>query len=214
LVVINLAEPLEAANLDYWLNSIKKGAPNSPIIVIGTHQEKVTKAVSGNFAESVMSQFGSLVKAVVTVSSIKDLGFDRLSEAIEIAVQDHCLVGELVSARFSTLEKLVKSESNAPLITWVEFEGLCKRVSIPPSEAESALYVLQRNGSGPFRLTEPPELAGWVCTNPSWLVDMVAKYVKFLLCGFFSFSTSFVAQTSTFPFSDFRVAKTCALMVS
>jgi len=179
LLLWNMEVSFEDARLEYWLQTVSRRAPRCPIILVGTHSDLISKSslvssIANSAYERFFARFPGNIRSVVSVSWTKSLGFDRLWRAIESSLQCETWLGECFPTRYLQLEESLRVESekkNPPVITLQEFNSLCARVLITPSEFDPALALMNKLGA---LLALPGDSTSFVL-DVRWIIRLLSS---------------------------------------
>eukprot|EP01132_Coremiostelium_polycephalum_P008525 gene8525-10480_t len=185
IVVWNTCLEEEASRVEFWLQSISTRAPNSPIIIVGTHIDDLeggknsAKILKKRMEDKYMPLFPN-IKVIKLVSCTSGKGVTSLRENIEEIACNQPNMGELLPSSYILLENLVKEERRnraIPTIPWSDFIKLGKMCTID-DEAElirAAVFLTQLGSLVYF----PKEigLKKIVILDPQWITLMLASII-------------------------------------
>jgi GTPase SAR1 family protein len=133
LLVFSLQRVHEAVEkLSYWLQLIRTKAPNSSVILVGTHSDKkplMESSLLEYVSKKVKSHHFSNVKKILAVSNKSYKGIDTLQLAIHELAKEERSMGEKVPAKFLALEDSLHTLSTTlrpPIISWTSFKEIGK----------------------------------------------------------------------------------------
>jgi small GTP-binding protein len=194
LLVWNLELTDGESRVLYWLQSIFQKAPNSPVILVGTHAEAGLKQctwIVNTAFRKYQTEFPNLFGSVA-VSCVKgQIGFDKLWQTIESALQQQEWLGDFIPTRYFKLEKLLKDESikrTPPVLTQLELTDICGTLSLAGKHLDYAKAVMERFGAL-FHLSDDKHLSDIVVIDLSWLINMISRLLSlssFFLLNWFS----------------------------
>jgi len=82
----------ELSKIDFWIQSIRHKAPNSPIVLVGTHADEISKQTVNHVLTTLQFKYQTIYSNVVTAVSVScvkgGFGIEKLWQAIETAIQD------------------------------------------------------------------------------------------------------------------------------
>jgi len=136
VVVCNVTVPLEQTRVMQWIKMIRFYAPNSSIVVVGTHLDTVKqsrrKEASGFFTEELMqSRYAKYIKGIFAVSTVKELGCRELLQGIQDQVATYDFLKNPLSKEILELEEIFSkekekrvAEGSVPVLQWNEVLAL------------------------------------------------------------------------------------------
>ncbi|XP_060069823.1 uncharacterized protein LOC132549872, partial [Ylistrum balloti] len=176
LLLWNIRLGYEHAGLDFWLNSVVCHAPKAPIIIVGTHCDKVEKS---KIPQDELKRKYPQIADFFFVSSYTGEGIAALKEFLVNLTLQQKYMGERIPEAWLTLEERViqkRNEEKLDLIKWKEVEEIASMCGIVDGqELVQAVQFLHDLGSLQFFNTE--FLRGHVVIYPQWIVDVMACIV-------------------------------------
>ncbi|KAK6965188.1 leucine-rich repeat serine/threonine-protein kinase 1 [Biomphalaria glabrata] len=174
LLLWNIRLGFEHAGLDFWLSSIACHAPKAPILVVGTHCDKVKKGKLP--IEELRRRFPQIV-GFHFVSSYSGEGISELQDNIIKSALAQTYMGEKIPEAWLTLERQIdKLRENKALLKFHEVEDVGNTVGILDNvELVQAVQFLHDLGSVQFFNT--PFLKSHVVIVSQWIVDVMACIV-------------------------------------
>lgn len=151
LIVYKLTKEDYDSKISYWLNFIKSKAPNSPIILVGTHLDslltssgskksrlsEITETTTNKFKETYKKKFKQLQHPVRPVSTHTLKGMEELIKHIQDVAMEQPFTKTLPPERWFALDHLltIKRESftkeqRPPVLTWEEYLGYAKAAGV------------------------------------------------------------------------------------
>ncbi|KAL5014229.1 hypothetical protein ScPMuIL_008499 [Solemya velum] len=175
LLLWNVRLGYDHAGLDFWLNSIACHAPKSPILVVGTHVDKVAKS---KIPTEELQRCYPQIAAFHYVSSYSGTGIDALKGSLLHITLQEKYMGERIPEAWLTLEKTILSyhdnvhDKNRELMPWKQLEKIANACGIfENTELIQAVQFLHDLGSVQFFNTD--FLRSYVVISPQWIVDVM-----------------------------------------
>ncbi|KAK3609671.1 hypothetical protein CHS0354_035956 [Potamilus streckersoni] len=176
LLLWNIRLGYEHAGLDFWLSSIACHAPKAPILVVGTHCDKVEKTKLPQ--ESLQSRFPQIA-GFHYVSSYSGEGIQNLKEQLVKITLAQEYMGEQIPQAWLTFEKRLVGEhesKDTSLLPFKTVESIASACGIFESnELIQAIQFLHDLGSVQFFNTD--FLRNQVVIYPQWIVNVMACIV-------------------------------------
>ncbi|KAL3862611.1 hypothetical protein ACJMK2_008567, partial [Sinanodonta woodiana] len=176
LLLWNIRLGYEHAGLDFWLSSIACHAPKAPILVVGTHCDKVEKTKLPQ--EGLQSRFPQIA-GFYYVSSYSGEGIQNLKEQLVKITLAQEYMGEQIPQAWLSFEKwLVEEHKNngTSLLPFKTVESIASACGIFESnELIQAIQFLHDLGSVQFFNTD--FLRDQVVIYPQWIVNVMACIV-------------------------------------
>ncbi|XP_033763307.1 uncharacterized protein LOC117344606 [Pecten maximus] len=176
LLLWNIRLGYEHAGLDFWLNSVVCHAPKAPIIIVGTHCDKVEKS---KIPQDELKRKYPQIAHFFFVSSYTGEGIHDLKDFLVNLTLQQKYMGERIPEAWLTLEQRViqkRKEEQLDLIKWKGVEDIASACGIVDGqELVQAVQFLHDLGSLQFFNTE--FLRGHVVIYPQWIVDVMACIV-------------------------------------
>ncbi|XP_021339283.1 uncharacterized protein LOC110440494 isoform X2 [Mizuhopecten yessoensis] len=176
LLLWNIRLGFEHAGLDFWLNSVVCHAPKAPIIIVGTHCDKVEKS---KIPQDELKRKYPQIAGFFFVSSFTGEGIQDLKTFLVNLTLQQKYMGERIPEAWLTLEQRViqkRKEEKIDLMKWKGVEDVASHCGIVDGqELVQAVHFLHDLGSLQFFNTE--FLRGYVVIYPQWIVDVMACIV-------------------------------------
>ncbi|KAL4233400.1 hypothetical protein ACF0H5_008081 [Mactra antiquata] len=176
LLLWNVRQGYEHAGLDFWLSSIACHAPKAPILVVGTHIDKVEKYRLPE--DNLKARYPQIV-AFHYVSSYTGSGVQELSKTIIENTLSQKYMGEKIPEAWLTLEKKLiayRQEKNVDILPFKTLEGVSASCGIfDKAELVQAIQFLHDLGAVQFFDTD--FLRRMIVIYPQWIVDVMACLV-------------------------------------
>ncbi|RUS71045.1 hypothetical protein EGW08_021191, partial [Elysia chlorotica] len=174
LLLWNIRLGFEHAGLDFWLSSVACHAPKAPILVVGTHCDKVEKGKLP--MEELKRRFPQIV-SFHFVSSYSGEGIDGLKHQLVESALAQFMYPLFQGLRWLSLEKhLDRLRKEESLLPWKKIKEEAASAGIFEStELVQAVQFLHDLGSLQFFNT--PFLRSHVVIVPQWIVDVMACIV-------------------------------------
>ncbi|KAH9490076.1 hypothetical protein Btru_035167 [Bulinus truncatus] len=171
LLLWNIRLGYEHAGLDFWLSSIKCHAPKAPILIVGTHCDKVK--INKIPEEALRKKFPQIV-GFHLVSSYSGEGINELRESLINTALEQTYMGESIPEAWLSLEnQLIKLRSEKALLNFNEAGDAANRAGIfDKTELLQAVQFLHDLGSVQFFNT--PFLKSHVVILSQWIIDVMA----------------------------------------
>ncbi|GFN74887.1 leucine-rich repeat serine/threonine-protein kinase 1, partial [Plakobranchus ocellatus] len=174
LLLWNIRLGFEHAGLDFWLSSVACHAPKAPILVVGTHCDKVEKGKLP--MEELKRRFPQIV-GFHFVSSYSGEGIPQLTVQLVESALSQKYMGEKIPEAWLSLEKHLDSmRRQEALLPYSKIEDEAGSAGIFDStELVQAVQFLHDLGSLQFFNTT--FLRSHVVIVPQWIVDVMACIV-------------------------------------
>ncbi|XP_025083170.1 uncharacterized protein LOC112557488 isoform X2 [Pomacea canaliculata] len=176
LLLWNVRLGYEHAGLDFWLSSIACHAPKAPVLVVGTHCDKVEKSV---IPSAELKQKFPQITGFHFVSSYTGDGLPKLREDLIAVTLTQKYMGEMIPEAWLNLETALmnlRTMQGKKLLPWTEVEKQANGCGIFDAvEITQAVQFLHDLGSVQFFNTE--FLRSNVVIDPQWIVDVMACVV-------------------------------------
>ncbi|KAH3741006.1 hypothetical protein DPMN_047724, partial [Dreissena polymorpha] len=176
LLLWNVRQGYEHAGLDFWLSSIACHAPKAPIIVVGTHIDKVEKF---RLPEDALRGRYPQISSFEYVSSYSGDGVESLRTIILKLTLQQKYMGEKIPVAWLTLEKKLiahRAEKKQDILPFKTLESLGASCGIfDRTEFIQAIQFLHDLGAVQFFDTD--FLRSMVVIYPQWIVDVMACLV-------------------------------------
>jgi leucine-rich repeat kinase 1 len=192
--------------IDYlrpWLLNIQARAPHSPVLIVGTHLDKLhfnrAQDLKQKYKEMIKSLYGKAgfpnLSAIMFVASTTQEGIKELQERIHhaaISAIDHDtrdpIIGMQVPASYINLQRLIAEEVRScqekgipPVLSQKEFAALADRMPdsdiSDPEELSLAAQFLHDNGVLLHYNDHLRGLNNLYFIDPVWLADLLAEVV-------------------------------------
>ena len=204
LLVWNVTEEdAGIAGLKPWLNNISMRAPDSSVIVVGTHLDKVSKEdrQSGKIdnlllkVEELTNQYHNLNVTKITVIGLKGHmeNVNKLKDyiynaAAEYKVNKQCVMGQKIPSSYhtlddklSTIHHLVKEGKHEPIMHTAEFVKMVKDLNLVDIQDDDELLTVTRFlhevGSLLHYEDHKHNLDDLYFVDPRWLCDLMSMVV-------------------------------------
>lgn len=192
--------------IDYlrpWLLNIQARAPHSPVLIVGTHLDRIPASKTREFKEKYKERIRKLydkpgyprIHNIIMVSCINKEGISELQERIHHAAVhaiDHDtrepIIGMQVPASYVSLQKLIAEKVEAcaereipPVLNQKEFAALADKIPesdiLDPEELSLAAQFLHDNGILLHYNDHLRGLNNLYFIDPVWLADMLSEVV-------------------------------------
>ncbi|GBG31958.1 Ras-related C3 botulinum toxin substrate 1 [Hondaea fermentalgiana] len=194
LVVFDMRElaalssrPKALANLRFWLNSIKLHAPEAPILIVGTHFDKVHAGVfqaegfiqealplAESYPQVVRSGPGRYIHAIDNMSASPDRAEALRTAIAGIAVTQDYVLQQVPLAWLKVHEDLL--HMNEPYIFYDQVVEIATAYGRSRRDADAMLAYF--NGLGVVvHLTSSETLSRVVVVDPQWLLDKLSRVI-------------------------------------
>ncbi|XP_059152537.1 uncharacterized protein LOC131938499 [Physella acuta] len=175
LLLWNIRLGYEHAGLDFWLSSIACHAPKAPILIVGTHSDKVQK---GKLPKEELKRRFPQIVGFYFVSSFSGEGIQELKTSLIMSALSQKYMGEKIPEAWLSLEiqldKLRKEGKS--LLQFHEVEEAADTAGIMDKpELIQAVQFLHDLGSVQFFNTN--FLRSHIVIVPQWIVDVMACIV-------------------------------------
>ncbi|XP_048241150.1 uncharacterized protein LOC124116403 [Haliotis rufescens] len=169
----NIRLGYEHAGLDFWLSSIACHAPKAPILVVGTHCDKVEKP---RMPTDDLQRRYPQITGFYTVSSYTGDGIEQLKADLIKVTLEQKYMGEKIPEAWLNLEKVLIKARNLDLMPWKDVQKSAEGCGIVDDvELTQSIQFLHDLGSVQFFNT--PFLKSYVVVRPQWIVDVMACVV-------------------------------------
>ena len=180
LVVWNMTESEKeiVESVDYWMRAISLKAPESVVVLVGTHLDRIEEIESKQIPQQLMNEYNKLITKSFCVSSITGEGMNELREyLLDLAIQRQI---DIPTPWLQLGQKLNEMKST-PTIGMDELRNVIKSssISIDEQTTTTAIRVLHNLG---YLLYYPPSLdddikQDLVILDPQWLVNILKAVV-------------------------------------
>eukprot|EP01114_Cavostelium_apophysatum_P016978 TRINITY_DN4943_c0_g1_i2.p1 TRINITY_DN4943_c0_g1~~TRINITY_DN4943_c0_g1_i2.p1 ORF type:complete len:1797 (+),score=541.41 TRINITY_DN4943_c0_g1_i2:200-5590(+) len=181
LLVWNASEPEEFTMIESWLQSIRSRAKESPVVLVGTHLDKLNSEVVSYIFTRVEKKFTTMFPSLQlhfkAVSCTTGDGFKKLRGDIEDLV-----IGSHIEERIPTSTLLLESDLQAlsvkkipPVITKAEFQLIAShRNIVDETELIRAAKTLHALSSITY-FESDDRVNGHVILNAEWLIEAISS---------------------------------------
>ncbi|XP_078595563.1 leucine-rich repeat serine/threonine-protein kinase 2-like isoform X5 [Branchiostoma floridae x Branchiostoma japonicum] len=199
LVVYDLSRgPKEVESLRPWLLNIQARAPNCPVIVVGTHKDRIKREEADTIILEMRHRVQTLcttpgfpeIKGYSEVSCIKespameDLRKQIITVIDNFKVKGQPVMGQMIPHSYMLLEDLVTEEAQSlkaglPVIRHSRLLELVKEANLQLDEEELSQAVRFLHESGVLLHYDDPalQLKDLYFIDPEWLCQMMAQVV-------------------------------------
>ncbi|CAH1266221.1 MFHAS1 [Branchiostoma lanceolatum] len=199
LVVYDLSRgPKEVESLRPWLLNIQARAPNCPVIVVGTHKDRIKREEADSVILEMRHRVQTLcttpgfpeIKGYAEVSCIKespameDLRKQIINVIDNFKVKGQPVMGQMIPHSYMLLEDLVTEEAQSlkaglPVIRHSRLLQLVKDANLQLDEEELSQAVRFLHESGVLLHYDDPalQLKDLYFIDPEWLCQMMAQVV-------------------------------------
>jgi hypothetical protein len=169
------------SSLEYWLHAIELKAPDSSIIVVGTHLDLIEeRRIPLQPPSTIVSKFSHLISEWISVSCTTGKGIDYLRNyLIELAMEKQIKI----PSEWIQFGNHLSSQTNGSSSSWIDMEEV-KRLANEPkyglsndNDLSLAIQVLHNIG---YLLYFPPsslEESNIIILDPQWLVNILKSIV-------------------------------------
>jgi hypothetical protein len=176
-------------SVDYWLRSISLKAPNSTVILVGTHlDEIVDNKKSKQLPENLLKEYGNLISKSFSVSNSTGIGIKELKQyLIELAMEHQIEIPASWLVLGNALNQMKEDNSWITIDKVLDFMKSKKfkkigGVSIKNRETKTALSVLHNLGYLLYYQQSSSEVVELsieelVILDPQWLVNILKAVV-------------------------------------
>jgi GTPase SAR1 family protein len=159
-------------NLHYWLEMIKSRAPESPVIVVGTHCDQEPARVSLEF---LRKQFPQIVD-VCEISNTTKYGIDSLQEKIQLVAASLPVMDEKWNQRWYKARDAIVSMTEPHVNQEVVLSAM-RRNKVRPEEEALVGTRLHLLGDIVY-FKDDPLLKHTVVLDPEWLTKHVCRAIS------------------------------------
>jgi hypothetical protein len=172
--------------LEYWINSIQIKAPNSDIIIVGTHLDLRKREIP----KEILKKYGNIIKKIFSVSCISNgEGINELREYIIQLTIDRLI--EIPTSYIKLIDCLKNINDDfidkTKLIEFIKKNGI--NFDNEEGEFETSLFILHNLG---YILYYPPTIItnnddnekkqnsnnnDFIILKPQWLIDVFKSVV-------------------------------------
>ncbi|XP_072026368.1 leucine-rich repeat serine/threonine-protein kinase 2-like [Amphiura filiformis] len=201
IVVFDISRgPDEVQTLRPWMLTIQALAPNCPVIVVGTHMDKVPKDCAKDFVEDMWIRVRSLCNSpgFPEVKGYMDLcctsendGIEKLrkliTEAIESSkIKGQPILGQMIPYSYLRLEEILQEEARqlhstrqVPVVLHSRMLQLVREHKLQLEEDELAQAVRFLHETGILLHYDDPanQLRDMYFVEPEWLCKIMAQVV-------------------------------------
>ncbi|GAM20898.1 hypothetical protein SAMD00019534_040730 [Acytostelium subglobosum LB1] len=185
VLVFDLSGGDTLAVIEYWLHSITSVAPNSPIVLVGTHIdyfEDINKVngILESISRSFQKQF-TKIQAIISVSCTTGYDVDRLRQLIEDIVKSQPILRTKIPSSFFTFEEALleaKKKRIPPIMNWQEYINLANICNLKDSvKIQRATEFLHNIGSIMY-FNDPNSTVGkMVILDHQWIINCLTSLI-------------------------------------
>ena len=164
-------------SVDYWMRSISLKAPQSVVILVGTHLDQTKEMKSHQIPQQLINEYNNLITKSISVSSITGEGMNELKEyLLNLAIERQIKI----SIEWLKLAQKLLEMKSTPTIEMNEVKKIIKSnsISIDEETTNTSIRVLHNLG---YLLYYPPSMddidQDLVILDPQWLVNILKAVV-------------------------------------
>ncbi|KYQ94307.1 RasGEF domain-containing protein [Tieghemostelium lacteum] len=187
VIVWDLTKGISDSNLEYWLHCISSTAPNSPIVLVGTHIDAFESLETVNqILETTANRFQkkfTLIQAIISVSCTTGYDVDKLKQLIEDIIKTQPYLKEKVPSSFFTLEEALmdsKKKRNPPVMNWQEYVGLANICNLKDTvQIQRATEFLHNIGSIVYfnGSAVTSNVGKLIILDPQWIINCMSQLI-------------------------------------
>eukprot|EP01132_Coremiostelium_polycephalum_P002390 gene2390-2955_t len=185
VIVWDLTKSIPDSKLEFWLHCISSTAPNSPIILVGTHIDAFTDLNTVNsILETIASRFQkkfSSIQAIISVSCTTGYDVDKLKQLLEDIIKTQPYLKEKVPSSFFTLEEAlleVKKKRIPPVMMWQEYINLANICNLKDSvQIQRATEFLHNIGSIVYFNDLNSTVGKMVILDQQWIINCMSALI-------------------------------------
>lgn len=183
LVVFNLSDfKNELSKLEYWLKTIKSSSERSPVILVGTHLDRVSDDFLATCLQKINDRLGSKfpnVKKFVPLTTFDPSSVETLREEIINVTSEQSFMGQKVSTGYEELEAQIINErqiADPPIISMKDFERMVMSAGID-SSGQTAAEFLNECGVIAYFNDKKLGVSNNIVLDPQWLVRIISTVI-------------------------------------
>eukprot|EP01133_Synstelium_polycarpum_P007241 gene7241-8418_t len=187
LVTYDINREPQAANLDFWVGSIRARAPTAPIYVVATHIDAMHHGTNDvmralHAAEAFLRARGLEVTGVIGVSSTTARNIDLLRAEIATTITSQATwLAEPVPAAYAALEAALADEARRrmpPVLGWDEYAAVALMANVTSDKLVRITQTLRSWGALHWFDDEKSSLRDTVVLSPAWLAECFQSLVN------------------------------------
>jgi GTPase SAR1 family protein len=162
-------------SLEYWLDTIRRHAPNSPILVVQTHSDCSNEHIN----QSVLSQESS-ANDFFNFSAAKDFGLAEIKNALTQKLNQLPMYGYEFPKTYENVILQIENRQKAGenIITYQTFvDTICRLANISEGGEDTLLDYLDKSGVVVYYKNHP-KLKNLIYINPNWLTQQVYRLIN------------------------------------
>ena len=166
----------------YWLQMITASAPQSPILLVGTHAELVNAEDIQSVGNAMIQKYSSKFPTItnfISICTFNSLDIDTLQDSIINVLKSQNYYTKKVSSGYNSLISLIESERqlcNPPFISMREFEFMIMNCDIAGSSQTIADY-LNLLGVISYFNDRKLGISTSIVLDPSWLISLISTII-------------------------------------
>eukprot|EP01133_Synstelium_polycarpum_P004077 gene4077-4749_t len=185
VIVWDLTKTIEDSNIEYWLHCITSTAPNSPIILVGTHIDAFDNIDAvNNILESIASRFQKRfpnIQAIISVSTTTGYDVDKLRTLLEDIIKTASYLRVKVPSSFFTLEEAlleVRKKRIPPIMMWPEYINLANICNLKDAVTiQRATEFLHNIGSIVYFNDTNSTVGKMVILDHQWIINCMSALI-------------------------------------
>ncbi|XP_064626432.1 uncharacterized protein LOC135487048 [Lineus longissimus] len=174
ILVWNMRLGFEHAGLDFWLNSIQCHAPETPVFIVGTHADEVSRSELPS--EEFMRKFSNITGFFYISSKTGQGVSDFYDKLIETTFLQPYMGERIPEAWFNFEKNIISRRQSGSLLLWEDIEKEASRSAVFGNEIKQAVQFIHDLGS--LQHFDSDFLRNRVVINPQWIVDVMACVVS------------------------------------
>ena len=180
LLTFDMSDLSSIDTLEYWCQSIKARAPESPVIIVGTHLDDpiCTRTYIDTHVWPLVSKTASVLKNVnccLALSTKTGLGLPEFVDALYKCALAQPFMPETVPHSYLKLDESIRAISaSQPTMSLTEFTSLASRCGVHPDNVQVVCSFLSETGTISYFPESNPDL---VITHPQWITDTLSTII-------------------------------------
>jgi internalin A len=166
-------EPEKWQSCEYWLDTIRRYAKNSPILMTQTHTDCTKTAINETLLKKDYN-----VTEFLNFSASKSYGLEEFKNAITQNLNSLTMYGEKFPKTYENVILAIENRKNENVISYSEFVNtICRNANISEGGENSLLSYLDKTGLV-VHYAQHEKLQDKIYINPEWLTKQVYSLIN------------------------------------
>ncbi len=166
-------EPEKWQSCEYWLDTIRRYAKNSPILMVQTHTDCTKTAINETLLKKDYN-----VTEFLNFSASKSFGLEELKNAITQHLNSLTMYGQEFPKTYENVILEIENRKNENVISYSEFVNtICRNANISEGGENSLLSYLDSTGLV-VHYEKYEKLQDKIYINPEWLTKQVYSLIN------------------------------------